>query len=397
MIKQSQTRVNRSMSHFGQSLFWKLFVVAVGLASSNVRAEGFRVDGQLDKTVLSPSGAILASNSYQYSIYVNDAQWKIEMSSPLSRVKNPGLVAWEAGSDGSSVFFLERYDGSMRESRPHPKLLTGAQIKLQTNNVQFSYHGQGQILSDTIPPTIQAPLGLVWLTYASTPVLARNNTGRIRQVWEFDDYTIRYQTNVTVKAFWDFTNAFPSSVQFVNEGYWNSRTSAGPKRIPVPTPFERGFTNAFFLTEAWQQFGPIKVPKVSRFRRFTAVDGQLRLIGDYKLTSNVIQVDSTQDFAPKLPGVAISIQDYREYSALGRPISYAISNAWPRAYTNITKLKTYSAQAHSAIRHKQEQSGWFGSFTKNTLLVYSAFGILIAIPIGLRIYKGKYKQNENKS
>jgi hypothetical protein len=294
----------------------------------------------------------------------------------------PNVSFWEVGSDGKDVFSVDHY-----AAQPSPIRYYDQRTKhLFSTNMTIS--PQVRVDPGAVPHYRVNLASYIWLAFASGCVLQENTTGRLRQVWNFDDSNLEY-TDYTMPGRWALLNkglSLPQSVVYYNEGTYFGNVKGRSVHIKAPYPFGNGWTNAIYAVRSVTNLDSLAFPLTATFSRFAP---RLKTGSNSNDLAVITAVDInvscwcfTNIEEPHLPSLAhlsTAVADNRFQPNISLPINYVPKGQW-LSVEQVKALPNYSLQYRYAREAKHGPSRPSGA-----VIAYAAFVVIIVFPIALWI------------
>jgi len=208
-----------------------------------------------------------------------------------------------------------------------------------------------------VPRDDSSNISYLWLAYGSSCYLKARPSGSLRPVWTLDDPALQ-EEGFLLPASWDVlqTNGLPRKIIYWGDGHWHVVTQQGRQTIPMPTPFDVGFTNAELSVVSNTNIGELSIPTDLVFTRY-GVQNSLSQPGTYEakvvttthvVATNVMEVREAPSVPPRFAGILMATdRRFFDLASGVKRITYSVTNGeWP----NITYLSKIFAMEKRATQ-----------------------------------------------
>jgi hypothetical protein len=297
-----------------------------GASQKCAAAEPLRIEGDLKITAFL-SDALGGNQTFirNFTIEVERCRWLIQTQDPSGKGDED---SYQVGTDGDDAYLLIKYSSNYTAKAVDFKDYTDPQHLVMRKKAHGT-RAEGRVFPGSTPPpgeTFTAPL---WLAYCSSCVLATNTTGKLRQVWSFEDREMQ-QRRFTLPASWQvFSDALhlPSFVTYMSDGKRYLRKNNKSITIEADSPYNHGFTNAIYTVTEKTNFNGMIIPTRFTITRFKPQAkgtnaSQIQVASQFEGVTRIIQTGMTRpNYLPTLE-FDIGVVDYRYFETIGQTVSY---------------------------------------------------------------------------
>jgi hypothetical protein len=295
--------------------------------SSNVgHAQNYSVSGEMVRVDAAFNGPY-RTNVSKFSVVVSGCEYRIDIY-PKSLQRE---INYSIGFDGETCYSVESFPDNPPES---PQFLKDRPANFDISNLVSC---NALLSSGPIPPPHPNHDGaLLYMAFASSCLL-KKQPETLRPIWQME-YPGLWSTGIRLKAVASLSAAppnLPESVTFFNDGKARFISpSEGPKEIPAPKPFDKGFTNAVLKNVLLLRNG-LLLPTSSTFTFFVAdlpsgaTSNSVKIATEVTITSLVYSFDDSIPVRPNLKQRSL-IADLRVESPnpLFRPQYLTTNGQW---------------------------------------------------------------------
>jgi len=342
-----------------------VFIFALLTCVSEADALEFEVTGTVTYKA-SRDNLVKYEKTKLFRFSVKDCEWNAKTWDPQNPIRYD-----EAGFQNDSIFVLRCFP---------PKTNTATAVYVAT------------IYPGLMPSEDESLINYLWLAYGSACYFSGKPPGMLEPVWELDDPVLNV-SGFKMQAFWEIGEGIPkipSSIAYINDGFYRVRKDGKPFSFKAKPPFDKGYTNAIFLSEGQVNCKDVRLPSVSVFKRFylanstpVKINEEARLLTRTEITASVLKLNdvvSIKSFLPYFDGV-IKTQD-RRARALESPgpnIYYPITNGnWP--FSIKEKEETVQKFAARAAQAQLKEPGKIDGGLRAAVLVFF-FVSAVVIPV----------------
>ena len=220
-------------------------------------------------------------------------------------------------------------------------------------------------------PTADVPfLPALWLAYCSSGYFESRKDHEVEPVWPQDNPLLRKQ-GFRVRAEWALADGdphLPEAVAFLNDGIYRGydEKNLKPIEIPLPPPYQEGFTNAVYRANSMTNVDSLRVPADFFLRMYLTPVGAGMRAGTPRTTllghaREVRPRTIVGVFLPVFNGNA-SVHDYRFAQQLpagklrddGYVLYTATAGIWPTGADLDSQIYAYTRSA--AIKQQMQSS-----------------------------------------
>jgi len=223
-----------------------------------------------------------------------------------------------------------------------------------------------------IPPNDGTFAQYVWLALASSHYFTGQTNVMMPPIWHPEDPATRKQPFDMLFQHEKMTLSpgLPKQIMYFNDGYYRAYNPASKASdvIKLPSPYDKGYTNAVYQTLSFTNLGEITLPEVFVFCAYSTPLNQGQVPFERLLVKGVVKEVGVRILERaklgKFEGVA-SVADYRLVMS-GEPkkeidgqkyVPYQITNGmWPDA-SQLAKIKAQGEQI-TALRILNKQRRW---------------------------------------
>jgi hypothetical protein len=311
------------MSRFlKQFLQYASVILPAWLIEPHLNAREFEVDGHLiytlfrngqtEKTTAKDFKAQVSNCTSLYRSYDTERRYYIEVTCD-------GETLYEVGS--------------------FPSTTNG----VTTNRVS------GFIERRNVPRDDSSNINYLWLAYGSGCYFDAATDDMVDPLWVLDNPT-REGLDSKVRAIWERNQSerVPRQVAYMGDGYWHTLTAKGePLDAAMPSPFDKGFTNATYSVLKFTNFYNTFVPTEFIFTRFG-----VRPTGKNKAV--IEKVTETHAIVSSITGLSQSTTLLPKFDGIVRVVDTRFKNSW-RLDADLTYMVTNgnwknSTEAEMTIR-----------------------------------------------
>jgi hypothetical protein len=246
--------------------------IILGFLHQTVLGQGFEVEGRNITTSFwqQPFGV---SKTNRFNAHVSGCKWLIhvEENDPLRQIGSDSYTGtdayFEAGSDGIEVCCLtvtkkEFLDQMLKDVKPEDDL----KYRLKKEEPVAA---RGEIARGAIPQQdVIHNTRDIWFALASSCYLESLASEPVLPIFFYNlnsrrSYTESYQTRLERDTAFPM---LPNRLMYIHDGIIDlSGGPGGQKSLPLPKPFDQGFTNFIFGASQFTNVGPYHIPM--RFQR----------------------------------------------------------------------------------------------------------------------------------
>ena len=316
----------------------------------------FEADGEL--TVQQIHGdKIILQESESFEVSVKDDKWFI-VTKPHPGFQPAGMVRYEIGGENDTIYQVSYLDKK-----------TLAPTSLNT--------AMGRIETATVPENIVGnQIAELWLAFASSHYLDGAKNGKLKPVYDMiaSMRNEGWEDTAQWKRF-DAEPRLPQMVDYINEK--DIGVNGGRRLfIPLPPPFEKGFTRASYHVDSATNIGGLTLPTGFSFKEYyverNTRPAELKVMRIVRATvTNVRTVCERTNFIPTISEPTYIGDD--RFARMPKPIAeltYMVTNGvWPATNAQwLQALYQFDLHMHElGVRaHMIEQSSnhkwiWFSS------------------------------------
>jgi hypothetical protein len=297
--------MSRSLKDF---LRYALVILPVWLIESHLDAQEFEVNGHLT-----------------YTLFRNGQSEKTTAKDFKARVSN--CASLYRSYDTARGYYIEvACDGeTLYEVGSFPSTTKG----VTTNRVSVL------IEKRTLPRDDSSNINYLWLAYGSGCYFDAATNDMVDPLWMLDNPK-REGLDSKVRAIWERKQSerVPTHVAYLGDGYWHTLTMKGePLDAAMPSPYDKGFTNATYSVLKFTNFYNAFVPTEFTFTRFGVrpTDKNKAVIEKitetHALVSSITSLSQSTTLLPKFDGI-VSVVDTRLKNSwrLDADLTYMVTN-----------------------------------------------------------------------
>lgn len=297
------------MSRFlKQFLGYASVILLVWVIESHLDAREFEVDGHLTYT--------LFRNGESEKTTVKDFKAQISNCTSLYRSYDTERRYYiEVACDGETLYEVGSF----------PSTKNG----VTTNRVS------GLIEKRTLPRDDSSNINYLWLAYGSGCYFDAATNDIVDPLWVLDNPT-REGRGSKVRAIWERKQSerVPRQVAYLGDGFWHTLTMKGePLDAAMPSPFDKGFTNAIYRVLNFTNFYNTFVPTEFIFTRFgVRPTGKNKAVIEkvtetHAVVSSITDLSRSTTLLPKFDGI-VRVVDTRLKSSwqLDADHTYMVTN-----------------------------------------------------------------------
>ena len=344
--------------------------------------------------VYDEGGRVRSSLPCDFSVIVDDCTWRIRTQFPETNILE--LDYCESGTDGISVYVLKSFVPSVtNKTTKHVTRVNGKRVVEE--RVGTWPKAEGHVYLGVAPKPDESFSAPIWLAMASRCVINTNQTGRLPQVWPFDDHELLAQ-EFSLQVQWQILSAngnFPERIVFFSDGNYYGRRSGESIIIRAPPPYDQGYTNAIYFVKSITNLGGVSFPKEFALLRYKPKFGgnstnDLVLLTEY--ASTVEHLEEFHGGKPLLPEVppSVAIVDNRFFSELGQSVVYLSTRQGWLTTEEVRKLPNYKMKKISSGFSANMASKKINLQLVRTILLICLVGPVITAMFWL------YRKNQTK-
>lgn len=283
-------------------------ILPVWLIESHLHAAEFEVDGhltytlfrngQIEKTIAKDFKAQVSNCTSLYRSYDTERGYYIEVT-----------------SDGETLYQVGSFPSTTNAGR--------------TNKIS------GFVEKRKVPRDDSSNINYLWLAYGSGCYFDAATNGMVDPLWVLDNPT-RRGLDSKVRAIWERNHSerVPREIAYLGDGYWHTMTTKGqPLDAAMPSPFDKGFTNAVYRVLVFTNFYNTFVPTEFIFTRFgvrpTGENKALieKVTETHAIVSSISRLSQSTTLLPKFDGV-VRVVDTRFKNSwrLDTDLTYMVTN-----------------------------------------------------------------------
>jgi hypothetical protein len=296
--------MSRSLKEFLQ---YASVILLVWLIESHLDAREFEVDGHLTYT--------LFRNGQTEKTSAKDFKAQVSNCTSLYRSYDTERGYYiEVACDGETLYKVGSF----------PSTTNG----VTTNRVS------GFIEERTLPRDDSSNINYLWLAYGSGCYFDAATNNMVDPLWVLDNPT-REGLGSKVRAIWERKQSerVPRQVAYLCDGYWHALTMKGePLDAAMPSPFDKGFTNATYRVLKFTNFYNTFVPTEFIFTRFG-----VRPTGKNKAV--IEKLTETHAIVSSIAGLSQSTNLLPKFNGIVRVLDARLKNSW-RLDADLTYMVT---------------------------------------------------------
>ena len=278
---------------------------AVIFTSANTRASEYALAGRIYEERVNGAGQVSEAKSRTFLVCVKDCWWFIR-----TEQSEPGKLAGarETGStNGHEIFdlFIPAAPALAQQKDSNPKSGPRPPQRL---------HGEGTVVSNAVPASCDESdlfTSHLWLMCASSCFFRAQTNREIPPLYDINACVL-HDNNLTMEAQWDLSKhspALPAFVAYMNTRGYPTFDKAGQRTyIPLPPPYNRGFTNAVYAIVGVTNLNGLALPTGFTFQRFEPANAGRRkedlrvVVRGFAVITNVSPECSRKEFLPSANG-----------------------------------------------------------------------------------------------
>jgi RNA polymerase sigma factor (sigma-70 family) len=212
----------------------------------------FEADGELTEQRIH-GDKIISQESESFEVSVKDDKWFIA-TKPQPGSQPAVMARYETGGENDTIYQVSYFDKK-----------TLASNSLNTANTAI-----GRIETATVPENyVGNQVAELWLAFASSHYLDGAKNGKLKPVYHMIDPSMRnegWEDPAHWKRF-DGEPRLPRMVDYINEK--DIGVNGGRRLlIPLPPPFEKGFTRASYNVDSATNIGGLTLPTGFSFKEY---------------------------------------------------------------------------------------------------------------------------------
>ena len=300
------------------------FLVAVAFPQFML-AQGYQAEGVLHVSIVAGSKTIEMREAFSAAVR-NEAFLISVARDPSDRM--------ECGFDGEdmyTVFYAPPSSRPVPTKAPVPSKVAPRQPD-RSQGEPRPVDNSATIESRTVPGNTGSYSQYIWLAYASGRYFQALTNNLLPPIWTMEDPRTRAHPFMVRAQF--ITNGappgLPSYIEYVTDGIHREYHPGKQSLIelPLPPPFDGGFTNAVYEVRSWTNVGGMTLPTWFTFTVFSSplAGPPIRRLIVQGSPSAIRTALPNSDLLPRAPGV-VSVADHRFHGSV--PGASASNIAYP--------------------------------------------------------------------
>lgn len=330
--------------------------ILVTISKSTFQAYGqeYYVEGKLEVIVKSKGGKEAQTENHKFLVGARGDSYKIK----IWRESNPTNYHEYAFIDGNLFTFHH-----LRAK----EVISVDTVRSTTDKDVVRY--PAIVEKRNTVPTDGTRAQFVWFAYASSAYFKNLKNNLVLPIWSPEDPSIRRQPFDMFASYELFSKApqLPIGVKFINDGFYRSYNPMTKNLdvIPLISPYNKGFTNAYYQVLEVTNYNSLKIPTSFIFVAYLAPlssnDKPYERIAARGIVTKLDGSMEKNDFLPQFVGEA-SVADFRipglnvsDGKIVENPYqAYPITNSSWLDETQLVSLRAQIEEKSQKRLHAQE-------------------------------------------